>query len=667
MAMPRLLRRALGAAAVLAVALTLAPALPAPPAAAAPTSLDQVRRFAVPASTLQVVLVRSTSWSSSYATVEFFQRTAAGAPWVAALPAQSGRVGSRGMHDAATRLQSTGTTPAGIFSLPSAFGGAADPGTALPYRRFDGNDWWPYDPQDPATYNVYQTSRPSTARWRTTWAERLADYYQGSNRQYAHAVVLDYNLPAPYRPADTRKGGGIFLHVNGSGATAGCISISEPAMVAALRWLDPAANPTLVAGPTTWLDDAATTTAGLRTVAAPTPFRPAGTTTGFTAVAQPARLQWWRLTVANACTGTAVATSSGQGAAPVAVRWNATVAGAAAPPGLYRMRLEAGTATWTPQAALTWTVEVFASGTSTLAGCPAQRVAGGDRYATAVAVARQAAPAARTVVLAGGEDRHLIDGLVAGPLAASRDAALLLTARATLPAATAAEITRRGADTVFVVGSQGAVSDDVVAALRALGVTQVRRFGGASRYETAALVAAEVGAPDGAALVASGADASLVDGLAASGPAVRLHRPILLTAPGALPDATAEALVSLGVTRTHVVGGPGAVSDAVLDGLPGAVRLGGASRFDTAAAVATAFAPAVGSADVVLAAGVGPLVDALPAGTLGRLVLLTGTVLPAATSTWLGGNGTARLTAVGGPGATTPGAVAAAIEATDPA
>jgi putative cell wall-binding protein len=376
-------------------------------------------------------------------------------------------------------------------------------------------------------------------------------------------------------------------------------------------------------------------------------------------VARPARIQWWRFTVVNACSGTAVATSSGQGAAPVVVGW----AGAAAPPGLYRLRLEAGTSTWTPQTALSWTVEVFAPGTTVLAGCPAERVAGTDRYATAVAVAREAAPAARTVVLAGGEDRSLIDGLVAGPLAASRDAALLLTARATLSAVTAAEITRRAADTVLVIGSQGAVSDDVVAALRGLGVTQIRRLGGADRYATAALVAAEVGAPDGAAFVASGANLSLVDGLAASGPAVRLDRPILLTALGELPAATSAALRDLGVSRTHVVGGTGAVSDAVLADLPGPTRLGGASRFDTAAAVATAFGAAVGEQDVVLAAGVGPLVDALPAGTLGRLVLLTGSTLPAATSAWLTGSAATRLTAVGGPGATTPAAVEGAVRA----
>lgn len=662
--MPRLLRRILGAAAVLAVVGSLAPAIAQGPAAAAGTSLDQVHRFAVPASTLQVVLVRSSSWTSSYATVEYFERTSSTSPWVAALPAQAGRVGSHGMHDATTRLQSTGTTPAGIFTLPTTFGGAPDPGTAMPYRRFDSNDWWPYDPLDPTTYNVYQSSRPSSARWRTTWAERLADYYAGSDRQYAYAAVVGYNLPAPYQAANTRKGGGIFVHVNGTAATAGCISVTEPAMVATLRWLDPAANPAIVIGPTTWLDDAATTTAGLATVVAPASFQGVGGTTGFTAVVRPARLQWWRLVVSNACTGAVVATTSGQGSAPAVARWAQTVGGGPAPPGLYRLRVESGTSTWTAQASVSWPVEVYAAGTSSLAGCPAARLSGGDRYATAVAVARAAAPDSRVVVLAGGEDAHLVDGLVAGPLAAAKGAALLLTPSAGLATATEAEVRRRGVTTVWVVGSAGAVSDAVVAQLDALGVADVRRLGGVSRYATAAAVAAEVGAPDGAAFVASGATGSLVDGLAASGPAVALRRPVLLTAPDSLPSATAAVLESLGVTSVDVVGGTGAVSDVVLGALPGTVcRISGASRFDTAAAVASSYAGAVGSSSVVLASGVGPLVDALPGGTLGRLVLLSGPALPAATSGWLSGASVTQVTAVGGPGVTTPSAVEAAVRA----
>jgi L,D-peptidoglycan transpeptidase YkuD (ErfK/YbiS/YcfS/YnhG family) len=127
----------------------------------------------------------------------------------------------------------------------------------MPYRKFDGNDWWPYDPRSPRTYNVYQTRRVAAAAWRTSWAENLWSY----GGQYRYAAVVDYNMPKDLyysggqwfarQTADTRKGGGIFLHVNGpAGYTAGCISVAYSQMKTVLQWLDPAKSPRIVMGPT---------------------------------------------------------------------------------------------------------------------------------------------------------------------------------------------------------------------------------------------------------------------------------------------------------------------------------------------------------------------------------------------------------------------------------
>src|SRR5680860_87032 len=64
-----------------------------------------------------------------------------------------------------------------------------------------------------------------------------------------------------------------------------------------------------------------------------------------------------------------------------------------------------------------------------------QRIAGGDRVATAIALSRAVFDAADTVVLARADDPA--DALVGAPLAARRDAPILLTPRAALPAASA--------------------------------------------------------------------------------------------------------------------------------------------------------------------------------------------------------------------------------------
>jgi L,D-peptidoglycan transpeptidase YkuD (ErfK/YbiS/YcfS/YnhG family) len=210
----------------------------------------------------QVVVVTSSRWRSSYAELRAYRKDADGR-WHLRFGPWSARLGWNGTVPAAQRRQDSGTTPAGTFRLLYGFGSAADPGSGLDYRRSDKNDWWVYDPKDPRTYNVWQEFRSGRAQWRRGWAEHLADW---AGRQYRYGVVLSYNLPAGVHwsptvrqrvaddPADTRRGGGIFLHVKGSGATAGCVAIGRDRMRTLLRWLSSDATPRIVVGPTSAID-----------------------------------------------------------------------------------------------------------------------------------------------------------------------------------------------------------------------------------------------------------------------------------------------------------------------------------------------------------------------------------------------------------------------------
>ncbi|HEX7187765.1 MAG TPA: L,D-transpeptidase family protein [Actinomycetes bacterium] len=206
----------------------------------------------------QVVVVTSRRWSSRRATLRAYEQSADGA-WARVLDAGRVWIGHNGFVPADRRRQSTSTTPAGTFGLPRAFGTWGDPGTALPYRHADADDWWPYDPRDPATYNVWQPRRSAASDWRTSWAEDLSSF----GRQYRLVAVVDYNLPSGVHrtggewvardPADTSRGGGIFLHVQKRAAedraTAGCVAMPQPRMRWLLRWLDPDAAPVVVMGP----------------------------------------------------------------------------------------------------------------------------------------------------------------------------------------------------------------------------------------------------------------------------------------------------------------------------------------------------------------------------------------------------------------------------------
>lgn len=206
--------------------------------------------------TRQVIVVSAPYRTSTRAQMRRFEWSPTG--WEQVGRAKRAWLGANGQTPARQRLQNTGTTPAGVFSLPRAFGRGPGASVRLPYHRITGSSYWPYDPRDPRTYNVLQSRRGSKARWRDDgeWSERLAAY----GRAYRLAVVIGYNLPgAVYRdpgsgewrarvPADTRKGGGIFLHVQRGRPTAGCVAVGLRQMRATARWLDPAANPRIVIG-----------------------------------------------------------------------------------------------------------------------------------------------------------------------------------------------------------------------------------------------------------------------------------------------------------------------------------------------------------------------------------------------------------------------------------
>lgn len=249
--------RMLGSLLVLLVAIVLA--LPAGTTVAAAAKQSLPERLANIGDSRQIVVVTAADWNTSHARLQTWQQVRDGS-WRRVVAPIKARIGWSGFRREAKRLQNTGKTPAGTFALLRGFGLAKPKGVDIPYRIVDDNDWWPYDPTDPKTYNVVQYHRVKQARWRTDWAERLRSY----RTQYRFSVVVDYNLPSGIKwrngqrvatqPADTRKGGGIFLHVNGSGATAGCVSIRRADMRRVLRWLDPEHDPLIVMGPRDVID-----------------------------------------------------------------------------------------------------------------------------------------------------------------------------------------------------------------------------------------------------------------------------------------------------------------------------------------------------------------------------------------------------------------------------
>lgn len=207
-------------------------------------------------------------------------------------------------------------------------------------------------------------------------------------------------------------------------------------------------------------------------------------------------------------------------------------------------------------------------------GIPVRRVAGADRYETALEVAELVGAEGtlgdhgRSVVVASGA--NFADGLMAGPLAARVGMPVLLTNPESLHRGVREFLTAQSVQHVVLMGGTAALSAEVEEGIEALGVT-VTRIGGASRYHTAQDMAkfmadvfdSECGHVNNAGL-ASGTEP--VDALTAAPLLGRLCAPLLLANVEQLPAATRSELRArhwTGSLRLHIFGGPYAIPRAV--------------------------------------------------------------------------------------------------------
>ena len=200
-------------------ALVLAGSIGVPtPASAAGTSVPQV------------VTVRATSSTSTYATVEAWARQADGRyKRVAAFP--SARIGAQGMGAAS---ESRSRTPVGFFKLSQPFGMRPNPGVATSYFQVDRDDVW--TSSTGSVINQHRRCAPGTCPPAYGSFERLSRH----PAVYDYGVFIGYNAPSPYGTGAVRgAGSAFFLHVRNAYPTAGCIAVSASQMVWLLRWFKP--------------------------------------------------------------------------------------------------------------------------------------------------------------------------------------------------------------------------------------------------------------------------------------------------------------------------------------------------------------------------------------------------------------------------------------------
>ena len=291
------------------------------------------------------------------------------------------------------------------------------------------------------------------------------------------------------------------------------------------------------------------------------------------------------------------------------------------------------------------------------------RLAGNNRYTTAVDISKAEYTTASTVILANS--MSYADALAGVPLATKLGAPILLTSKDSLDANTLAEIKRLGAKNVFILDGTSAVSDKVVTALTQNGISakNIKRLEGGTRFGTATAIAEYLNADTVASEVFLVYSNNFADALSIGSVAARKHAPILyLTTEGKMNAETAVYLKKImgKVKKAYVIGGDKIISEQMRKQVASysllqdssVIRVAGNNRYETCIAVNKQFSSTLSSSGVCVAKGL-DFPDALAGGVYAALksmplFLADGKTLSNSQKAYLKTKNPATLTAFGG-------------------
>jgi L,D-peptidoglycan transpeptidase YkuD (ErfK/YbiS/YcfS/YnhG family) len=214
----------------------------------------------------EMLVVTTPSWDAVDGHLQRFERGSASEAWRAAGEPIPIAVGGRGMGwgigllpgngdgarlaDEPVKHEGDGKSPAGIFTLGTAFGDAAQalPGTKLPYLELTPGIECVDDARSAHYNRVLDRTTTSTPDWNSS------EHMLSVGEAYRWGIVINHNgtteVPGESAP---KPGGGscVFLHIWGGPGhgTAGCTAMASSEIEVLLKWLDPKRRPLLVQMP----------------------------------------------------------------------------------------------------------------------------------------------------------------------------------------------------------------------------------------------------------------------------------------------------------------------------------------------------------------------------------------------------------------------------------
>ncbi|WP_449468488.1 L,D-transpeptidase family protein [Stenotrophomonas humi] len=199
----------------------------------------------------QLIVVTSPSWDTPSGHLQVFERTDNG--WKAhgdGFDVSLGRTGSAwgiGLHPqqdvGPQKREGDGRSPAGIFTLGTAFGYAEHIRSALPYQPMLTTSYCMDVPASPLYNRIVDAAKVGADAVKGSTETMRLDLHNNGDLRYREGFVIEHN------PANVpNQGSCIFAHLwrRPGEATAGCTAMEPQRMTDLLAWLTPTAKPLFV-------------------------------------------------------------------------------------------------------------------------------------------------------------------------------------------------------------------------------------------------------------------------------------------------------------------------------------------------------------------------------------------------------------------------------------
>ncbi|EMJ5407309.1 cell wall-binding protein Cwp10 [Clostridioides difficile] len=288
-----------------------------------------------------------------------------------------------------------------------------------------------------------------------------------------------------------------------------------------------------------------------------------------------------------------------------------------------------------------------------------KKLKGTDRFETAIKISQSGWTKSDTVVIVNGEDKSMVDGLTATPLASVKNSPILLSSNDKLPQKTVEELKRLNPSKVIVIGGNNSMPNSVVEAIKAVNSKiSVQRIGGDTRYQTSINIAKEIDKTNNVNKLYIGAGNGEADSLSIASLAGKEKTPIVLTQKDGVDNEAEQFIKSNKVSNIYFIGGVEKISNKAIEQVGKIAnkdisnnRVAGQTRQETNAKVIDKFY-SQSKLDGVVVANQDKLIDALAVGPLAAKnnspVILATNTLDKSQESSLKGKNSSKLFEVGG-------------------